>query len=151
MKRIFCFSLIGIILLVGCASNEDAYDVEGFTAVKKYVDTIIPQVDELIAKKENNGKINATVQSIKETNNSLYIFGDGTSYDESEMSEWEIGLGLEEGEWEVSGQQLYHAMENMKETTDELVHRYEADHELNEKELQEVIHARETLGKLLRK
>src|SRR5699024_1785643 len=140
MKRISFILVAVLAILIGCESDEDAYNVQGFQEVKKYVDEANPLTDELIdqTKAEAFNELDATLVSVEELNEKLYQFGEDDPYNEAEMAQWEIELGLEKGEWEIKGKELHKNLAALKNNQEQYIAAYQqlqSDNELTKENL----------------
>src|SRR5699024_1783944 len=127
MKRISFILLAVLALLIACETDEDAYNVQGFQAVKKYVDEAIPLTDDMIeqTKAASFDELADTIIAVEEVNENLYQFNEDDSYNETEMAEWEIELGLEKGEWEIKGKELHKNLASLKNEQENIMTRFE--------------------------
>lgn len=160
MKRIIFILVALLAILIACESDEDAYNVQGFQEVKKYVDEAIPLTDGMIdqTKGELFDELNATILAVEEVNEKLYQFDEKDPYNDAEMAQWEIELGFEKGEWEIKGKELHENLVALKSSQEQFITAYEqllSDKELTKEnlsaELAKLESARAGLGKQLRK
>src|SRR5699024_5819765 len=160
MKRISFILLAVLALLIACETDEDAYNVQGFQAVKKYVDEAIPLTDDMIeqTKAASFDELADTIIAVEEVNENLYQFNEDDSYNETEMAEWEIELGLEKGEWELKGKELRKSLASLKKEQENFMTRFEelqTNNELTEENLltalEDLEASRASLGEQMRK
>lgn len=145
MKKGIIFVIVFYMMLIGCQSDHDAYDVDGFSAVKEYVDAIIPLIDKTLETMEK-----ANVQEITKTNGQLFIFGEGTKYDKAEMSNWTIELGLEEGAWVIEGEALFDQLMEVHESTNAFIKEFEDHKKVSEETVKALEKERTSLGEMFR-
>src|SRR5699024_4347550 len=122
------FILVAVLaLLIACESDEDAYNVQGFQAVKKYVDEAIPLTDDMIEQTQAASfeELADTIIDLDEVNESLYQFDEADPYNEAEMAQWKIELGLEKGEWEIKGKELHNNLTALKNDQENLMAKFE--------------------------
>ncbi|MEJ8777453.1 hypothetical protein [Pseudogracilibacillus sp. ICA-222130] len=145
MKKGILILTVLCMMLIGCQSDHDAYDVDGFSAVKEYVDTIIPLIDKALDSMEETD-----VQEITKTNEQLFIFGEGTKYDKAEMANWTIELGLEEGEWVIEGEELFEQLMAVYQTTNAFINEFEEQSKVSEETVKALQQERTALAEMFR-
>lgn len=159
MKRISYILVAVLAMLTACESDEDAYNIQGFQAVKNYVDESIPLTDKMIdqTKAASFDELNATIILVEETNEALYQFDENDPYNETEMAQWEIELGLEKGEWEIKGKELHKNVTALKNNQEKFITKYkqlQSDDELTKENLstavEELESSRAILGEQMR-
>lgn len=160
MKRITFILMAILALVLGCESDEDAYNVAGFQEVKEYVDATIPLTDEMIDQTKMNdfSKMDEIIAAMEEVDEELFLFGEDDPYNLDEMKEWDIDLGLQQGEWEISGKELHENLIGLKEKQDEYIATYHTLQSANDvkkenlvSELDALLEARAALGDQMRK